>query len=85
MLNLNSKIPSKPNQEGLHIDLSSSSFLRLTIGISNGQTTPDKLFTLLEVECLGACANAPMIQINDEFYVSVCDVWGLCGVCVGFM
>jgi len=36
--------------------------------IENGETTPDKLFTLLEVECLGACVHAPMIQINDDFY-----------------
>jgi len=33
-----------------------------------GETTPDKKFTLIEVECLGACANAPMIQVNDDFY-----------------
>jgi len=38
------------------------------IGIKNGQTTKDGLFTLLEVECLGACANAPMIQLNDDYY-----------------
>jgi NADH-quinone oxidoreductase subunit E len=31
-----------------------------------GGTTPDGLFTLTEVECLGACANAPMVQINDD-------------------
>ncbi|KMU72824.1 NADH dehydrogenase flavoprotein 2 [Coccidioides immitis RMSCC 3703] len=31
-------------------------------------TTPDKLFTVLEVECLGACVNAPMVQINDDYY-----------------
>jgi len=37
-------------------------------GIGNGETTKDGLFTLLEVECLGACTNAPMIQINDEYY-----------------
>ena len=30
--------------------------------------TKDKLFTLSEVECLGACVNAPMIQINDDYY-----------------
>ncbi len=36
-----------------------------------GETTKDKLFTLNEVECLGACVNAPMMQINDEYYVSV--------------
>jgi len=35
-------------------------------GLSKGRTTPDGLFTLTEVECLGACANAPMVQINDE-------------------
>jgi len=38
------------------------------LGIKNGQTTEDGLFTLLEVECLGACANAPMIQLNDDYY-----------------
>merc|ERR1719276_429797 len=38
------------------------------LGIKNGQTTADGLFTLLEVECLGACANAPMIQLNDDYY-----------------
>jgi NADH dehydrogenase (ubiquinone) flavoprotein 2 len=38
------------------------------LGIGNGETTADGRFTLLEVECLGACANAPMIQVNDDFY-----------------
>ncbi|XP_076149968.1 NADH dehydrogenase [ubiquinone] flavoprotein 2, mitochondrial [Alosa pseudoharengus] len=38
------------------------------LGIKVGQTTPDKLFTLSEVECLGACVNAPMVQINDNYY-----------------
>ena len=38
------------------------------LGISNGETSSDGLFTLLEVECLGACVNAPIIQINDDFY-----------------
>lgn len=28
------------------------------------------MFTLIEVECLGACVNAPMVQINDNYYVS---------------
>jgi NADH-quinone oxidoreductase subunit E len=37
-------------------------------GLKKGQTTPDGLFTLTEVECLGACANAPMVQINDDNY-----------------
>ncbi len=36
--------------------------------ISTGQTTVDGWFTLSEVECLGACANAPMLQINDDFF-----------------
>jgi NADH-quinone oxidoreductase subunit E len=37
-------------------------------GLKKGQTTEDGLFTLTEVECLGACANAPMVQINDDNY-----------------
>lgn len=38
------------------------------LGIHPGQTTEDGLFTFSEVECLGACVNAPMIQINDDYY-----------------
>jgi NADH dehydrogenase (ubiquinone) flavoprotein 2 len=38
------------------------------LGIKVGETTKDGLFTLSEVECLGACANAPMMQINNELY-----------------
>jgi NADH dehydrogenase (ubiquinone) flavoprotein 2 len=38
------------------------------LGIKDGETTSDGLFTLREVECLGACANAPMIQMNDDYY-----------------
>ncbi|MCJ1430604.1 NADH:ubiquinone oxidoreductase 24, partial [Sticta canariensis] len=38
------------------------------LGIQPGQTTPDRLFTFSEVECLGACVNAPMAQINDDYY-----------------
>ena len=38
------------------------------LGIENGETTPDGMFTLLEVECLGACVNAPMMQIGDDYY-----------------
>ncbi|XGW29404.1 hypothetical protein V3C99_008877 [Haemonchus contortus] len=38
------------------------------LGIHAGETTKDGLFTLTEVECLGACVNAPMIQINDDYY-----------------
>jgi NADH-quinone oxidoreductase subunit E len=37
-------------------------------GLRKGATSEDGLFTLSEVECLGACANAPMVQINDDNY-----------------
>ena len=38
------------------------------LGIGIGGTTEDGLFTLVEVECLGACVNAPILQVNDDFY-----------------
>jgi len=38
------------------------------LGIDVGETTADGQFTLSEAECLGACVNAPMMQINDDFY-----------------
>lgn len=38
------------------------------LGINVGETTKDKKFTLVEVECLGACVNAPVVQINDDYY-----------------
>ena len=38
------------------------------LDIKDGGTSADGMFTLLEVECLGACANAPMVQINDDYY-----------------
>lgn len=41
---------------------------RNTLGIGLGETTADGLFTLTEVECLCACVNAPIVQINDDFY-----------------
>ena len=37
-------------------------------GMKKGQTTPDGLWTLTEVECMGNCASAPMVQINDGNY-----------------
>ena len=37
-------------------------------GLKKGHTTEDGLFTLTEVECLGVCVNAPMVQINDDNY-----------------
>jgi NADH-quinone oxidoreductase subunit E len=38
------------------------------MGLESGKSTEDGLFHLSEVECLGACCNAPMVQINDEYY-----------------
>lgn len=38
------------------------------LSIDMNQTTPDGKFSLMEVECLGACVNAPMVQINDDYY-----------------
>ena len=38
------------------------------LSINFGETTDDRKFTLMEVECLGACANAPVVQINDNYY-----------------
>ena len=38
------------------------------LGITMRETTPDGLFTMTEVECLGGCVNAPIIQVNDDFY-----------------
>ena len=37
--------------------------IKTNLGIGVGETTKDKMFTLSEVECLGACVNAPMIQV----------------------
>jgi len=41
------------------------------LGIGLGETTDDGQFTLREVECLGACVNAPIVQIGDDFYEDV--------------
>lgn len=38
------------------------------LGIEEGQTTPDGMFTLMRVECLASCGSAPMMQIDDDFY-----------------
>jgi NADH-quinone oxidoreductase subunit E len=38
------------------------------LGIGVGESTADGQFTLVEVECLGACVNAPILQVNDDFY-----------------
>merc|ERR1719334_3074627 len=42
--------------------------IECNLGIKPGQTTKDGQFSLLEVECLGACVNAPMVQINDDYF-----------------
>jgi len=38
------------------------------LGIAFGETSADGLFTMREVECLGCCVNAPVIQVNDDVY-----------------
>jgi NADH-quinone oxidoreductase E subunit len=38
------------------------------LGITIGETSADKKFTLLEVECLGSCGTSPVIQINEDYY-----------------
>lgn len=39
-----------------------------TLDCKLGETSKDNKFTLVEVECLGACANAPMVQINNDYF-----------------
>jgi NADH-quinone oxidoreductase subunit E len=43
-------------------------YLTQRLGIRPGETTPDRKFTLLEVECLGSCGTSPVVQINDRYY-----------------
>ena len=43
-------------------------------GIKPGQTTKDGKFTVIEVECQGACSNAPMLVVGDDFYVSLSSI-----------
>lgn len=38
------------------------------LGISVGETTSDGMFSVVEVECAGACVNAPVVAINDDYY-----------------
>jgi len=45
--------------------------LKEKLGIDFGQTTPDGRFTLLDVQCLGACGEAPVIQVNDDYYTDL--------------
>ncbi len=43
-------------------------YLEKTLEIRRGQTTSDGLFTVSQVECLGSCGTAPMLQVNREKY-----------------
>ncbi|MBN8677051.1 MAG: NAD(P)H-dependent oxidoreductase subunit E [Chitinophagales bacterium] len=43
-------------------------YTKLKLGIGKNQTTPDGLFTIKEVECLGACGYAPMMQVGEFFH-----------------
>jgi len=45
--------------------------LEKKLGIKPGETTPDRKFTLIKVECLARCGEAPVLQVNDETYVDV--------------
>jgi NADH-quinone oxidoreductase subunit E/NADP-reducing hydrogenase subunit HndA len=42
--------------------------LKKELGVQIGQTTEDRLFTLQEARCLGACGIAPVIMIDDKIY-----------------
>ncbi len=41
------------------------------LGIKVGETTPDGLFTVTEVECAGACGGAPVVQMNNAYHEKV--------------
>lgn len=43
-------------------------YVKLKLGIGKNQTTPDGLFTIKEVECLGACGYAPMMQVGQYYH-----------------
>jgi NADH-quinone oxidoreductase subunit E len=38
------------------------------LGVGMKEVTPDGQFSVMEVECLGACVNAPVVQVNDDLY-----------------
>ncbi|MCF0223901.1 MAG: NAD(P)H-dependent oxidoreductase subunit E [Fibrobacter sp.] len=46
-------------------------YVERSLNIKTGETTPDGLFTILQVECLGACGNGPVMLVNDEFATDV--------------
>ena len=45
--------------------------LKKRLGIDFGDTTKDGLFTLIDVQCLGACGEAPVIQINSDYHTEL--------------
>ncbi len=45
--------------------------LRSKLGVDFGETTADGRFTLLDVQCLGACGQAPVIQVNDDYHTDL--------------
>jgi NADH-quinone oxidoreductase subunit E len=45
--------------------------MKATLGIGHKECTPDGLFSLEEVECMGACGGAPMIAVNETFFERV--------------
>lgn len=46
--------------------VSTLKYLESKLGISMGETTPDRMFTLQQSECLGACADSPVMLVNDR-------------------
>jgi len=47
-------------------DLTAACKRKLGVGLK--EVTPDGLFSVMEVECVGACVNAPVVQVNDDLY-----------------
>jgi NADH-quinone oxidoreductase subunit E len=47
--------------------------LKEKLGIDFGETTKDGRFTLVDVQCLGACGEAPVVQINNDYYTNLTD------------
>ena len=45
-----------------------SEYICRKLDVRVGETTQDKKFTVTEVECLGSCGTAPMMQVNDDYY-----------------
>ena len=47
---------------------------QVNLGIKTGETTPDGMFTIKEVECLGACGYAPMMQVGEFYHEHLTEV-----------